>query len=107
MQNFCFCEVFCAFIFIIFFHTHTDEEFAVLLPPPSGHSLECHQAQSGEDSFTCTFLSRHFDRDAVAERAFAFACRVHLVLDAAVDDPKLDLRPTKKTPGLMCCGRTG
>lgn len=48
-------------------------------------------------SFIYTFLSGHFNRDAVAERAFAFARRVHFVLDAAVDDAKLDLRPGKRT----------
>lgn len=57
-------------------------------------------------SFLDTFLSGHFNGDAVAERAFAFACRVHFVLDAAVDHPKLDLR-TKEARGLMRCGRVG
>lgn len=47
-------------------------------------------------SLIFTLLSRHFDRDAVAECSFAFACCVHFILDAAVDDPELYLRPRNR-----------
>lgn len=40
-----------------------------------------------------TFLSRHFDRHTVAERPSPSARCVHFVLDAAVDNPKLYLKP--------------
>lgn len=43
-----------------------------------------------------TFLPGHFDGGSVAERPLPFARRVHLVLDAAVDDPELDLRARRR-----------
>lgn len=53
-------------------------------------------------SGVCTFLSRHLDWFSVAECSFAFPRCVHFVLDAAVDDPKLNLRRTSSKD--LCVG---
>lgn len=57
--------------------------------PPSGLICICNTSHV---SYGITFLPGHFDGVSVAKRPFPFPCRVHFILDAAVDNPKLYLR---------------
>lgn len=56
-------------------------------------------APSGGFVYNCnfsifTFLSRHLDWGSIAKCSLSFTCCVHFIFDAAVDNPKLYLRPS-------------
>lgn len=59
-------------------------------------------APSGGFVYNCnfsifTFLSRHLDWGSIAKCSLSFTCCVHFIFDAAVDNPKLYLRPSSST----------